>query len=119
LLAGPSAFPAPGRERVLVVAVEERGEGGALLELRERCFEAAGMACVSLPEEGRPFHPHVTLARVRPERSGRRPRVPQRYYAQDFGIEWQPSSAAWVESCGGGGGYRVAAEFPLGAAGGS
>lgn len=118
-LAGPSAFPAPGRERVLVVAVEERGGGEDLEELRERGLEAAGMACVPLPEGGRPFRPHVTLARVRAERSGRRPRVPERFYDQDFGIEWQPSSAAWVESGGGGGGYRVAAEFPLGAAGGS
>ena len=114
VLAGPTAFPAPGRERVLVVAVEEARGGRDLLELRERGLEAAGMACVPLPEEGSPFRPHVTLARVRAERSGRRPRVPERYYALDFGIEWQPSSVAWVESSGGGGGYRVAAEFPLG-----
>ena len=56
------AFPRPARATVVWVGV---GQGEAeLAALNERAEEAAVAA--GLAGEERPFHPHVTLARVRP-----------------------------------------------------
>lgn len=60
-LRGLGAFPAPGRARVLWVGVDEGDE--ALRGLHRR-VEDASRALGLAPEE-RPYHPHVTLARLR------------------------------------------------------
>ena len=109
-LGAAGAFPQPGRERVLWMGIEDRG---GLEELQERTTEA----CAELgftPEE-RPFHPHVTVARVRRRRDGGFPRVGRRFYGLDLGLKWKPREVALVESLGGGGGdaYGVASTFPL------
>ena len=112
-ITAPDAFPSPGHERVLIARVEEPSGAGHLAELVERAEEAAEIAGVALPEAGRPFEPHVTLARVRADRHGSRPRVPPNFYGLDFQIDWTPTAAAWVQSPGGGEPYRVLGEFPL------
>ena len=111
-IAGTDAFPRRGWERVLVARVLEP-EGQHLEELAARAARVAVGEGIELPDAGRPFAPHVTLARVREGRRGRRPEVPERFYRLDFGLGWQPSAAAWVESPGGGAPYRVLAELPL------
>jgi 2'-5' RNA ligase len=113
-IAGTDAFARRGRERVLVARVLEP-VGERLAELAARAARAAAEAGVALPDAGRPFAAHVTLARIREGRRGERPRVPERFYELEFGLRWQPSAAAWVESPGGGAPYRVVAEFPLAA----
>ena len=60
------AFPSPARPRVLWVAVTEGADGlaGAATDL-DACLAAAGF-----PREKKPFHPHVTLARVKDPAAG-------------------------------------------------
>jgi 2'-5' RNA ligase len=61
-LSGLGAFPNPRRAAVVWAGI---GRGvDALTHLAEMTEEAAGRAGVA-PEE-RPFHPHLTLSRVRP-----------------------------------------------------
>lgn len=55
-------FPRPKKATVVWVRVEQGEEGLALLN--QVCEEAA--QGIGLPGEERPFHPHLTLARVRP-----------------------------------------------------
>jgi 2'-5' RNA ligase len=59
LLTG-GAFPSRQRPRVLRIEVE----AGPELELLQDRLETGG-AEMGFPPEGRPFHPHVTLGRVR------------------------------------------------------
>lgn len=59
-LGGPGAFPKPQRATVVFVAVEALG-----IEVMAEAVEEATVAAGLDPEE-RPFHPHLTLARVRP-----------------------------------------------------
>lgn len=56
-------FPHERRPRVVFVAVEPQAKAAALAAAVERGVVAAGFA----PEE-RPFHPHLTLGRVREQR---------------------------------------------------
>lgn len=59
---GLGAFPRPVRATVLWLAVEEGAERlGDLAAVAEAAAQEAGFA----PEE-RPFHPHLTLSRIRP-----------------------------------------------------
>lgn len=60
---GLGAFPRPARATVLWLGIE-RG-AGELARLAAAAEEAA-VASGFMPEE-RPFHPHVTLSRVRPQ----------------------------------------------------
>jgi RNA 2',3'-cyclic 3'-phosphodiesterase len=62
------AFPQPRKASVVWIGIEEGSE--ALGELQEMAEDAADMA--GLGREERPFHPHVTLARVRPPTDVRR-----------------------------------------------
>ena len=64
-LAGLGAFPRPNVATVLWVGVDD--PAGRLIEVAEAC-EAAARTVGFDPEE-RPFHPHVTLARIRPPRN--------------------------------------------------
>ena len=61
-LGGIGAFPNPRRATVIWVGVEEGDSGlAALNEITEEAAQRAG-----LEAEERPFHPHLTLSRVRP-----------------------------------------------------
>jgi 2'-5' RNA ligase len=61
--AGGGAFPAPGRARVLWTGI--RGDRRALEALARSAGAGARRAGAPPPDEGRPFRPHVTLARCR------------------------------------------------------
>lgn len=63
---GAGAFPHPERPRVLWLGVD--GHVPALLDLAERVEQHAGAFAEA--SETRRFHPHITLARVRPEDTG-------------------------------------------------
>lgn len=58
-LSGTGCFPNPGRPRVLWVGVESKRH---LLHLGNRVHDAV-LAC-GIPQEERPFSPHITLARL-------------------------------------------------------
>lgn len=60
---GLGAFPRPERATVLWLAVDRGAE--AVSGLAEMC-EAAAQRVGFAPDE-RPFHPHLTLARIRPQ----------------------------------------------------
>jgi 2'-5' RNA ligase len=70
-LEGIGAFPGPARPRVLWLGVHEEAPGETLQALAE-ALEAAARAG-GFAAESRPFRPHLTLARARPES---RPVVP-------------------------------------------
>lgn len=61
-LAGLGAFPQPRRASVLWMGVED--DGGRLAELNRICESV--VRTVGFDPEGRPFHAHLTLSRVRP-----------------------------------------------------
>ncbi len=61
-LAGLGAFPSPERASVLWMGVE--GEVNRLEQLNRRAEQVA--RDVGLVPEERPFHPHLTLSRLRP-----------------------------------------------------
>jgi RNA 2',3'-cyclic 3'-phosphodiesterase len=73
-LAGACAAPVPGvslgppewlpRRRPRVLAIDLHDEVGALSALQRRLVEALAAQAAYRPEK-RPFHPHVTVARVR------------------------------------------------------
>jgi 2'-5' RNA ligase len=59
-IAGFGAFPTPGRPRVVWAGCEAAPALELLQDRVEREMHALGF-----PLEGRPFHPHITLGRVR------------------------------------------------------
>ena len=61
---GLGAFPKAQRASVLWLAV--RGGASGLRQLADACEE--GAVAAGFDSEGRPFHPHVTLSRIRPLR---------------------------------------------------
>jgi len=61
-LAGFGAFPKPRKATVFWAGVHE---GAAQLAMINEQAEEAALAAGLLPEE-RPFHPHLTLSRIRP-----------------------------------------------------
>jgi 2'-5' RNA ligase len=68
---GWGAFPSPGKPRVVWCGITR---GRERLEALEREVSAA-IAPHGFPPEGRAYHPHITVARVRPGRGrGRRAR---------------------------------------------
>ena len=107
------AFPRPGAERVLWLGLREEPEGaGRLAELARRAAVAARAAGAAPREDaGRPFHPHVTVARPR------RPpgRAPAAFHALAPELPFRPAEAALFESLAGGGAmvYAPRAVFPL------
>jgi RNA 2',3'-cyclic 3'-phosphodiesterase len=70
------AFPNPARPKVLWLGLESSPE----LELLQDRLERGGDA-IGFPPEGTPFHPHVTLGRVREGQ-----RCPSRWFAEFAGI---------------------------------
>lgn len=69
-LGGLGAFPSQQQPAVLFVAVSD-GTAPRLHELQD-AVEAAMAGC-GFEKEARPFHPHLTLGRVRDRRRGARP----------------------------------------------
>jgi 2'-5' RNA ligase len=65
-LMGFGAFPSVRRPGVLWVGVAEDAGRAALITLAKEID--AAMAPIGFPPEPRPFHPHLTLARVRAPR---------------------------------------------------
>ena len=61
-LDGFGAFPKPGKATVLWAGV---GDGATQLAMLNEQAEEAALSAGLLPEE-RPFHPHLTLSRIRP-----------------------------------------------------
>ena len=59
---GIGAFPRPSKATVVYVAIDD--DSGVLTHLAAECEEAC--RTVGLEPEGRPFVPHLTIARVRP-----------------------------------------------------
>lgn len=66
---GVDAFPSPRKPSVLILSAEGSGpeDQRALLELQQRTEEFARQ--IGLEPEVRPFRPHITLGRVRQNRS--------------------------------------------------
>jgi len=108
-IAGVGAFG--GRDpRVLWAGVEAGPPLEALYRASDRAARAAG-----LEPEGRAFHPHVTLARMRGARQG----AVARFLAENGGLRTEPFTATRfvllsARPGSGGGPYVVEAEFPLG-----
>lgn len=65
MLDGVGCFPAEGRVRVVWAGVKE--DGGVLIPLAEAID--AGLTRLGYPSDGKPFRPHVTLGRVKEDRS--------------------------------------------------
>ncbi len=102
------AFPKPGRAGVLWVGVD--GDGGALEALAGRVDEALGDA--GFPPEDRPFRPHLTISRMRPEEDLRG--VLGEAGALDVAMAVDRVTVFQSRLGRGGAQYRVVAEFPLG-----
>jgi len=108
-LGGAGAFPGVRRGTVLWIGVASGG--GMLAKLAESV--RAATSPLGFEPDGRPFRPHVTLARLR---------APGDLHGgcdavgpEPVGPEWEPSSIALMESYPGrhGSRYRVHATFPL------
>lgn len=101
-LGGAGAFPNPKRPRVLWIGCEAVPP----LELLQHALECE-MERLGFPLEGRPFRPHVTLGRVRPEADSRDLRSLARHLAAiDFEAVADISSLDLMESHQGTGGPR-------------
>lgn len=111
-VAGSGAFPNPYAARVLWAGVEHEGDGLPHLAtgIRSVCAKAGAAP------EGGPFHPHLTLARLRrPSEVTRWLRVFEGY----AGPPWVAQDVALIESHLGEGPrrrprYEVLDHFPLG-----
>ena len=67
-LSGAGAFPPRGNPRVLWLGIED--SAGALINLHSRLEEEC--AAAGFAREERPFHPHLTLARIRAPQGARK-----------------------------------------------
>jgi 2'-5' RNA ligase len=102
-LAGLGGFPNPRKATVVWAGVTDNsGFLGELNEITENAAQSAGLG----PEE-RPFHPHVTLARVRPEKD-----ITQ-LVEQHVDLEWRADQLVIFRSILGQGGakYEVLERF--------
>jgi RNA 2',3'-cyclic 3'-phosphodiesterase len=110
VLHGTGTFPGGSRPRVLWAGVREVPELMGLQEAVE-----AGLDKEGYPREARPFHPHLTLGRVRgPSRVSAAVRELDKHRETDFG-EMTVRTVAMFESLlrPQGAEYRIAEEFPL------
>jgi 2'-5' RNA ligase len=89
------AFPRPARATVLWLAVDEGMD--RLVELNEVCEEAAQVA--GFPPEERPYSPHLTLSRIRPDQDVR-PVIAQ---YQPAPLRWRATTLVLFRSLSSGG----------------
>ncbi len=111
VLGGAGAFPRRGAERVLWVGLREEPERGALARLHAATLVAAEEAGLDTREErGRPFRPHVSVAR--PRTGGA---VPASFYDLALEEPWRPDAVQLVASLPADGPrrYEARASFPL------
>jgi RNA 2',3'-cyclic 3'-phosphodiesterase len=110
-LDGTGVFPSVDRPSVVWAGVNVlRGDGQALYEAVGASAESIGLA-----DENRPFHPHVTLFRLRQcHQHGSLARSLEKtrgFQAEDF---WADSVALWrSELRHGGAAYHLLKEYPL------
>ncbi len=114
-LAGAGAFPDPYRPRALWLGI---GPGTAELTGLTAALDAE-LASRGWPADGRPFRPHLTLARS--DGIGTGPRTAARLVDESAGLDarWTVDRIGLFESVTGGGPARYVplAEVPLGSAG--
>ncbi len=125
-LAGAGCFPPPptgGRRprpaRVAWVGIEV-AEGNERLLALQRDVEAAARRVVELPDEGRPYSPHLTLARPRAPWRGEAVERFAAAFGPPLGEPFRVDAGRLVASelgrgPGGGALYRDVATFPLAA----
>ncbi len=89
-------FPKPSKATVVWVGIEDGLAGiGAINEIAESAAQSAGLAA-----EERRFRPHLTVARVRPQRDV------SHLLQEEIGFGWEASEIAVYQSYPGGGGVR-------------
>jgi len=110
-LRGAGAFPSPARPRVLWLGITD---GAAALEAVAADLEA-GMVAAGWPAEGRPFRPHLSLARADGVRSGPRTAAALTALAGSLESGWTADRLTLFESHVGGGParYEPLLEVPL------
>jgi 2'-5' RNA ligase len=116
-LSGAGAFPSVARPRVLWLGVTGGTDAlGALAADVE-----AGMVRAGFPPEGRPFRPHLTIARADGVRAGPRTAARLVELAGDLDVGWTVDHLTLFESHLGGGParYERLLDVPLGSAGGT
>ena len=101
------AFPRPSRAGVLWIGMEE--DGSHLHELAERVDAALEIA--GFPPEDRPFRPHLTISRLRPEEDLRE--VVGEGWRCDVPMGVTRLSVFQSRLGRGGAKYRVLDEYPL------
>ena len=91
------AFPERGRERVLWLGVREVDRPGRLERLFHGVLDGARAAgCNIGTDTGRPFRPHITVAR--PKDLARPRCVPDAFYRLAPELPWTPEHLTLVES---------------------
>lgn len=113
-LRGAGAFPSPAHPRVLWLRVVDGADAlGDIAAALEAAMVAAGW-----PAEGRPFQPHLSLARADGVRAGPRTADVLTALAETVDIGWTADRLTLFESHLGGGPahYESLLDVPLGAA---
>jgi 2'-5' RNA ligase len=111
-LSGTGAFPPRGNPRVLWLGIEDAS--GALAQLQSRLEEEC--SALGFAREERPFHPHLTLARIRAPQGARE--LASRHQETGFArIEFEAADLVLLRSELGPGGsrYTVISRHELGA----
>lgn len=105
------AFPPRGKARVLWAGL---ADGGALIELQKDVAAAVERA-LDLEPETRPFHPHVTLGRLKPPWSRSRADAFPDAFGEVPGDAFTVSHGTLFESelHSSGARYRVVGTYPL------
>ena len=112
---GAGAFPSPARARVLWSGLD--GDRRALASLAASVTASAGRAGAPPSDTGRPFRPHLTLARCRREPADVRDLVAALTSYQ--GPRWRAERVELIEShLGGPPRYITIGRWPLGGTGG-
>jgi 2'-5' RNA ligase len=108
---GAGAFPGPARARVLWCGLD--GDHGALAGLAASVAAGAGRAGAPPPAAGRPFRPHLTLARSRRAPADVRDLVTA--LSPYRGPRWRAERVELIEShLGGQPRYTTIGRWPLG-----
>jgi 2'-5' RNA ligase len=110
-LRGAGAFPSAAHPRVLWLGITD---GSSALEAVATDLEA-GMVAAGWPAEGRPFRPHLSLARADGVRSGPRTAAALTAHAGSLESTWTADRLTLFESHVGGGParYEPLLEVPL------